>query len=105
MNWDALDADRNGFQTQFIKLALQHRQFKGRVLDIGCGPTLPPYLAGLAGNYGSLDGVDMDPSVREHPLLTHRWNERFETSHGLDNCYDFAFAYNVLEHIAEPRPF
>jgi SAM-dependent methyltransferase len=78
--------------------------FKGQVLDVGCGPNLPDPLVSLKGNYGQLDGVDPDPGVLAHPLLTRRWHGTFEESR-IPNDYDLAYAYNVVEHVAYSRPF
>lgn len=105
VDWSALDRDRSGFQQEFVRLLRQSPQLRGQVLDIGCGGNLPTPLHGLSGSYNSLDGVDPDPNILKHPLLNRKCNERFETARLSENFYDLAYAYNVLEHIAEPRPF
>lgn len=103
--WGQLLKDRSGFQREFVRLLRESTQFKGQVLDIGCGPNLPEPLLCIQNEYGTLDGVDPSPEVRDHPLLRNRWNACFESSDIPDQAYDLAFAYNVLEHIDDPRPF
>src|SRR5271154_2675121 len=78
VSWPVLDADRSGFQKYFQQLLLDSPKLKGQVLDIGCGGNLPTALQGLAGHYGALDGIDPDPAVATHPLLSRRWNSPFE---------------------------
>ena len=104
-SWPQLCLNRSGFQARFVELLRGSAGLKGRVLDIGCGGGLPAALAGLQGEFGSLDGIDPDPSVMQHPLLARRWLGCFETSPVPKATYDLAYAYNVLEHIAHPRPF
>ena len=105
VSWPVLDADRSGFQDYFAQLLLESPGLKGRVLDIGCGQNLPTALRGLVGQYGTMDGIDPDPVIATHPLLSHRWNSPFEVSAVPEGNYDLAYAYNVLEHIADPRAF
>jgi len=103
--WLELDEDRRSFQREFVRLALECPGFRGRVLDIGCGGELPAALEIFEGQFGTLDGVDPSPAVMSHPLLERRWQGAFETSAVPADAYDLAYAYNVLEHIADPRPF
>ena len=105
VSWPVLDADRSGFQNYFVQLLLESPGLKGRVLDIGCGRNLPTALQGLAGQYGAIDGIDPDPAIAMHPLLSRRWNSPLESSAVPAGDYDLAYAYNVLEHIADPRSF
>src|SRR5262245_20310942 len=80
-------------------------QRHGRVLDIGCGGDVPHAVRRFAGPIGPLDGVDPDPIITKHPALVHRWQSTFESAPLPRNAYGLAYAYNVLEHIAEPRAF
>jgi SAM-dependent methyltransferase len=105
VSWPVLDADRNRFQKYFQQLLLETPGLKRRVLDIGCGGNLPTALQGLAGQYGTIDGIDPDPAVAKHPLLSRRWNSPFEVTAVPKGDYDLAYAYNVLEHIADPKAF
>ena len=103
--WADLFADRCRFERAFADLLGQAPQLKGRVLDIGCGGDLPDALKSLRGRFGSLDGLDPDPAVAGHPLLTQRWQSALESSAVPAASYDLAYAYNVLEHVAAPGPF
>ena len=103
--WAELDKDRRSFQRGFVQLLLEALQFRRHVLDIGCGSELPAALKPITGRYGSLDGVDPSPAVARHPLLERRWNAPFESSDVPAEAYDLVYAYNVLEHIADPAPF
>jgi SAM-dependent methyltransferase len=103
--WAELDEDRRSFQREFARLLMESPQLAGRVLDIGCGGDLPAALKPIAGRYALLDGVDPSPDVARHRLLAQRWNAPFESSEIPADCYDLAYAYNVLEHIADPKPF
>lgn len=103
--WTDLFADRCRFERAFAELLGQAPQLRGRVLDIGCGGDLPEALRSLRGRFGSLDGIDPDPAVAEHPLLAQRWQGTLEDSAVPEAAYDLAYAYNVLEHIAVPGPF
>jgi SAM-dependent methyltransferase len=104
-SWPILDADRSGFQKYFRQLLLGSPRLKGRVLDIGCGGNLPASLQALASHYGTIDGIDPDPAIAMHPLLSRRWNSPLEASALPEGDYDLAYAYNVLEHIDDPRAF
>jgi len=103
--WLELDQDRHSFQREFVRMAMDCSGFTGRVLDIGCGGQLPSALQPFAGALRNVDGVDPSASIRDHPLLERRWQGAFESSDVPEDSYDFAYAYNVLEHIAEPRTF
>jgi len=107
-SYTELMADRSGFQRAFIEWILAEeifRSVRGRILDIGCGSNLPGELEGLKGRYEQLDGVDPDIGVMSHPLLTCRYHGNFEDSEIPTETYDLAYAYNVIEHIANARPF
>ena len=104
-SWRELDSDRSSYQRYFAGLLLGSPRLKGRVLDIGCGGRLNACLSVLVGRFESLDGVDPDPKVLEHPLLRNRWNGPFESCPAPAGAYDLAYSFNVLEHIARPRPF
>ena len=103
--WTDLFTDRCRFERAFAELLLEAPQLQGRVLDIGCGGDLPGALKSLRGRFGTLDGIDPDPAVAGHPLLQERWNGTLESMAVPAASYDLAYAYNVLEHIAEPSPF
>jgi SAM-dependent methyltransferase len=103
--WNDRNVARSGFQREFVRLVGESAQIGGQVLDIGCGSALPKALSGLQGRFGILDGVDPDPGMVRHPLLRRGWNSCFESAEIPEASYDLAYAYNVLEHLADPRPF
>ena len=103
--WAGLFSDRCRFERAFAQLLLEAPQLKGRVLDIGCGGNLPDALTSLRGKCGELDGVDPDPAIADHPLLARRWEGSLESSDIPAATYDLAYAYNVLEHVADPATF
>src|SRR5262249_4348349 len=49
--------------------------------------------------------VDPNPAIAHHPWLRQRWQSPLETSGVPDRNYAMAYAYNVVEHLADPRPF
>lgn len=104
-DWNELVRNRGGFQDEFTRLVGAAAGSGRTVLDIGCGGGFPAALSGLAPQLEVLDGVDPDPQVEKHRRLRRRWHGTFETAAIDAESYDLAYAYNVLEHIAEPRPF
>lgn len=98
--------DRSSFQRAFLELLTAEPGLRGRVLDIGCGGRLPTSIASIAQVVGQLDGVDPDEAVLSHPSLTLRWQGQLEEVNDIPTgAYDLAYAYNVVEHIAEPTRF
>ena len=100
-----LMADRSSFQRRFRDLLFQEAGMRGRVLDIGCGSAVPPAIDGVQQRAAQLDGVDIDAAVLSHPSLGCRWHAPFEVAQIPNGSYDAAYSYNVVEHIARPRPF
>lgn len=105
LGWRGLFAQRTAFERAFAELLLATPQRNGRVLDIGCGDGLPGALTCLRGQIGPLDGVDPDPAIVGHPMLERRWQCPLEASDVPEGGYSLAYAYNVVEHLADPRPF
>jgi SAM-dependent methyltransferase len=97
--------DRNGFQRWFCDRLESEPGLRGRVLDIGCGPALPGPLAKLSRLPAQLDGVDPGADISGRTDLTLRWGTSFEDAAIPEAAYDFALAFNVVEHIASARPF
>jgi SAM-dependent methyltransferase len=100
-----LNADRDEYHRDFASRLALEDGLRGRVLDIGCGPEIAEHLQEIGRPWTQLDGVDVDPSVLNHPHLTLRWHGPFETADIPDDTYDLAFAYYVVEHVARARPF
>lgn len=81
-----------------------------RWLDIGCGRCLAPEWAeplerqrALAAKAAMLVGIDLDPAMREHPLLTHAV---FASGYRLpfpDGSFDLLTANMVVEHMERPE--
>jgi SAM-dependent methyltransferase len=92
-------------QVAFGKLIAAEPGARGRVLEIGCGPALHPAIACLADLPAQLDGVDPSEEVHRHPHLSLRWQAPLEEAAVPENTYDLAVAFNVVEHLANPRPF
>lgn len=104
-SYSVLMQDRSTFQRGFVALILAERGLAGRVLDIGCGAVMPEPLRELQKQIGILDGVDLDPAVKERTDLQERWHARFEDANIPTGRYDVAYAYNVVEHIPAGQPF
>jgi SAM-dependent methyltransferase len=97
--------DRNGFQRWFCERLESEPGLRGRVLDIGCGPNFPAPLARLSELPSQLDGVDPGADISDRSDLALRWGTSFEDAPIPEAAYDFAFAYNVVEHVTAPQPF
>lgn len=97
--------DRSGFQRWFCDRLQAEPGMRERVLDIGCGPSVPPPLASLSGLPAQLDGVDPGAELDGRTDLTLRWPMGFEDAPIPEAIYDLAFAYNVVEHISAAKPF
>lgn len=104
-SYSVLIRHRSGFQDAFCSWLSAERALDGRVLDIGCGGAFPNALQPLAGRIRWLDGVDPSPGVITHPGLRERWQGKFEEASVPADAYDLALAYNVAEHIEDPRRF
>lgn len=97
--------DRNGFQRWFGDRLESEPGLRGRVLDIGCGPNFPAHLTRLSELPSQLDGVDPAADISDRSDLALTWGTSFEDAPIPEAAYDFAFAYNVVEHVAAPQPF
>jgi len=104
-SYSELLVKRNGFQRWFCDRLESEPGMRGRVLDIGCGPTFPTPLSRLCGLPAQLDGVDPGADISGRTDLTRRWSTSFESAPIPEAAYDLAFAYNVVEHVAAAQPF
>ncbi len=100
-------ADGSGFQRVFreqVESDLQ-RLDRPKLLDIGCGGSIPSPLRGLESYVGQWDGVEPSEDVRTHPSLNQRWESLFELADIPSNSYPISLAYNVVEHVSDPSAF
>ena len=105
-SYAALDADRSGFQRAFVDLMCDQKTTLGRLLDVGCGSGLPPYLSRVGELAEEHDGVEpFADELARHPLLNRRFAGRVESVELPAGYYDTALAYNVAEHVDRPAPF
>ena len=105
-NFRGLDADRSSFSRRFVELVCDGRPTLGRLLDVGCGPDLPPYLSRIGDLAEQHDGVDpFADQVMAHPRLTRRFAGTVESAPLPPGFYDTALAYNVAEHVPAGAPF
>lgn len=99
--------DGSGFQRAFRRLLENDLNSHGirKLLDIGCGASIPTPLAPLLNQIDTWDGVEPSPQVNSHPNLRKRWHGILEDAPIVPNDYPLALAYNVVEHIPHPEPF
>ncbi len=105
--FDLLDADRSRVQRDFAARILSDPRVRGRVLDVGAGRSsnVPAYQP-IYEAAETLDALDPDPMVREHPYARRTWACTLEEATEIpENEYDAAIAFMVVEHVADPRAF
>jgi len=100
-----MNASLPPYQMRIAELITRDSDFRGRVLDVGCGAAIPPCLAASVMRVDQLDGVDPSPTVLTHPNLSQRWQGEFEASDVPTAAYEAAYAYNVVEHVRDPAAF
>src|SRR5579862_4927248 len=83
-----------------------------RWLDVGCGYQVLPFWAmpeeaqrELVSRVGMLAGIDVDPRIKEHPLLTYRVAGLGGSLPFRDETFDLVTANMVIEHIEQPQRF
>jgi 2-polyprenyl-3-methyl-5-hydroxy-6-metoxy-1,4-benzoquinol methylase len=83
-----------------------------RWLDVGCGYQILPDWAmaqdaqrKLVASAATLAGVDVDPRIAEHPLLTYRVAALGGALPFRDQSFDLITANMVVEHIEQPEKF
>lgn len=97
----------DGFQQAFSALVRQDIEERSiqKLLDIGCGPSIPTPMRPLRPLVPIWDGVEPSEEVFQHPDLSQRWQGTLEQANIADASYPFALAYNVVEHVVSPRDF
>jgi SAM-dependent methyltransferase len=107
-----------------IRLDLTHPQvLYGRALrrhvrpgiswmDVGCGYQILPSWAmsqadqeQLVRSVGQITGVDVDPRIKDHPLLTHRVAALGGALPFRAETFDLVTANMVVEHVTDPKSF
>ncbi len=76
-----------------------------QVLEIGSGATMHPALAKYRDCFQHLTGIDPSNEVFENKMLDEQIHSPFESYDFQSRQYDFAFAFNVMEHIESPEKF
>lgn len=85
---------------------LRHCPERARVLEIGAGRGEHGYAALLKAHGAYLVGVDPDSAIAENPYLDERYQMTIEAFARKERvAFDCAYAFFVVEHIAEPLPF
>lgn len=88
----------------FLQMLERHLRPTDQVLELGAGAGLNNHYA-LKGKVRRIVGVDVDPRVRENPLLDEGVEGDVCRLPFADCSFDVAFCIYVLEHIAEPSRF
>lgn len=78
---------------------------RGNVLDVGCGSKFPAPMWIMPHVARELHGVDPSPQVHSHAGLHKAWEGVFEQAPLPESHFDLAYAWNVVEHIEQARPF
>jgi SAM-dependent methyltransferase len=88
----------------FTELLEEHLRPEYEVLDLGAGAgELNSYR--LKGRVNRIVGVDLDPRVKENPLLDEGVVADLTHLPFSDRTFDLVFSIYVLEHIMQPVPF
>lgn len=93
--------------------ALQRYVYRGvRWLDVGCGYQILPFWAMreeaqqlMVSSVAMLAGVDVDPRIKDHPLLTHRVAGLGGALPFREKTFDLVTANMVIEHVEQPQSF
>ncbi len=104
--FDALRADTDLPFKHYAAIVRSDARMKGRVLDIGCdsGRIMMPFRTILL-EARHVDGVEPSDAIKDNPYIKERWQSTFEAAPVPEGVYDAAFAFFVLEHVADARGF
>ena len=96
--------DKGNPPAEFLPVVERYLDPSMDVLDLGAGSGLRnPYE--FKGRVRRMVGVDLDPRVRDNPLLDEGVVGSL-TDLPFDDCsFDLAFSVYVLEHVADPAQF
>lgn len=104
-----LHLDLTHAQKHYARALSEMLSRSDRWLDLGCGhQILPSWVAGaeeqrqLALRASMLVGMDVDLSIRRHPLLNERVMGNGEDLPFADETFDLVTANMVVEHLEDP---
>lgn len=102
--FEVLKNEPEEYYQEFIKLVIRYLN-RGNILDLGCGTGQSSYYLARAGF--NVTGFDFSSRFINYAKEKYK-NIEFrqgdiEKSQLLDNNFDAAVAYNVLEHLANPE--
>jgi len=107
-----LDLDLTHGQVHYARFLKLHVDSGTRWLDVGCGRQVVPEFAmtaeeqeALVSRASFLAGVDVDPAIREHPLLTARVIALGGSLPFAPDSFDLVTANMVVEHVSIPVAF
>ena len=97
------DTNREALLASWI---LEHCRSDSQVIDVGAGRGRLPFPGDIRQGVRKLVGVDPDPAISQNPFLheTHRCSVE-EYALRSSERFDCAYAYMVIEHLADPIPF
>ncbi|MCB9846865.1 MAG: class I SAM-dependent methyltransferase [Phycisphaeraceae bacterium] len=102
-------SDRRAVFVRLIRRELEGRPGPTRVLDIGAGNGIgknTALQAAIAQRCDELWGVEPDEGVVRNDGIFHRFQHALmETAALPENAFDVAYAYMVMEHVADPDAF
>ena len=74
---------------------------QSRILEVGAGPTNS--TSDFLSRIGEVDGVDIDPLIKENSALSQAWVIEDDQYPCEDEKYDACVSNYVLEHVSQPE--